>query len=82
MLNWDGVKSEKELLIRAMLWDDPREVVKRYGIAKLRETFTSNIHRFDRKNKAFWKLVLEVDDDEITRATEENFREAHKVWDY
>ncbi len=82
MLNWDGVKSDTELTIREMLYEDPRDVLAKYEEEELREIFLTYIHRFDKKNKSFWKLVLGVSDEEYERAIRENFREANKVWDY
>ena len=82
MLNWDGVKSDTELTIREMLYEDPRNVLAKYEEEELREIFLTYIHRFDKKNRSFWKLVLGVSDEEYDRAIRENFREANKVWDY
>ncbi|NPA40745.1 MAG: hypothetical protein GXO18_00515 [Aquificae bacterium] len=79
---WDGVRSEREVLIRRMLFDDPRKVLKDYEIRLLRETFLKYIHRFDERNVSFWSLVLEVSDEEIAKARSSNFREAGKVWNY
>ena len=82
MLNWDRVKSETEIIIREMLYDDPRDVLREYEKERLKGIFLSNLHRFDKKNKSYWKLVLDVSDEEFTRAVKENFREAHKLRDY
>ena len=82
MVNWDKVKSQKELLVREMLYEDPRSVVEKYNLRELKDIFLSNLHRFDRKNRAFWKFLLDVSDDEIARAIKENVREANGPWDY
>ena len=81
-LTWDGVKSDRELTIREMLYEDPRKVIKKHGRKNLRKVFLKYIHRFDKRNRSFWKLVLGVSDEEYERAIRENFREANKVWDY
>jgi len=74
MLNWDKVRSERELLIREMLYGDVKEVLRKYPKERLKEVFLKNIHRFDPKNKAFWKLILEVSDEEIEQKTKNSFR--------
>lgn len=65
MLNWDGVKSEKELLIREMLYGNVEEILKKHSKEELKRVFLENLHRFDSKNIAFWRLILEVSDEEI-----------------
>ena len=72
MLDSDGVRSEKELLIREMLFGDIENLLPRYPREILRETFLENIHRFDRRNTAFWKLVLDVSDEELEQKTHNN----------
>ncbi len=81
-LAWDGVKSDREITIREMLYEDPRKVLRKHRKEKLRSLFLEYVHRFDKRNKSFWKLILEVSDEEYERAIRENFREANKVWDY
>ena len=81
-LNWDGVESRTELSIREMLYADPRDVLAKHEEEELKEIFLTYIHRFDKRNKSFWKLILEVSDEEYDRAIRENFREANKVWNY
>ncbi len=75
MLNWDRVKSEKEQLIREMLYSNIEEVLKKHSKEELRRIFLENIHRFDPKNRAFWKLALEVSDEEIEQRTKGSFKE-------
>ena len=82
LLNWDGVKSDREITIREMLYEDPRKVLKKHGKERLRKIFLEHIHRFDKINRSFWKLVLEVSDEEYEKAIRENFREAGKAWNY
>lgn len=81
-LSWDGVKGDREILIRKMLYEDPRKVVKEYDKEVLRKTFLEFIHRFDRINRSFWSLILDISDEEIARASASNFREACRIWDY
>ena len=38
-LAWDGVKSDREITIREMLYEDPRKVIKKHGREKLRKIF-------------------------------------------
>ena len=79
---WDGTTSETEIIIRRMLYDDPRKVIRDYGKERLREIFLKYIHRFDRRNRSFWPVALRIEDEEIARASASNFREACKIWDY
>ncbi len=82
MLDWDGVRSDKELLIREMLYGDVENLLSHFPREELRKTFLENIHRFDKKNIAFWKLVLDVSDEEFEQRTQKNFRAVNKIWDY
>ena len=75
MLNWYGVKSEKELLIREMLYGNVEEVLRKHSRKKLKRVFLENLHRFDPKNRAFWKLALEVSDEEIEQKAKGSFKE-------
>ncbi len=80
--NWDKTASEEEILIRRMLYDDPRTLLKNYEKDLLKKLFLKNFYKFDKKNKSFWKLVLDVSDEEIDRITKESFRNSVKIWDY
>lgn len=81
IFSWDGVKGE-ELIIRRMLYDDPLLVLKDYPKEKLRKLFLENIHRFFKENLSFWKLILEVNDEELEMAKSQNFRMKCKIWNY
>ncbi len=74
MLNWDRVKSGKELLIREMLYGNVEDVLKNHPKEELKRVFLENLHRFDPKNRAFWKLALEVSDEEIEQRAKGSFR--------
>jgi hypothetical protein len=77
---WDRVVSEEELLIRALLYADPIELLKAFSKEKLKEVFLNNLHRFDKKNLNFWKIILEIDEDEFNRYAEKNFRLVNKIF--
>jgi len=77
---WDRVVSEEELLIRALLYADPIELLKAFSKEKLKEVFLNNLHRFDKKNLNFWKIILEIDEDEFNRYAEKNFRLVSKIF--
>jgi len=77
---WDRVVSEEELLIRALLYADPLELLKAFSKEKLKEVFLNNLHRFDKKNLNFWKIILEIDEDEFNRYAEKNFRFVNKIF--
>ncbi len=73
--SWDGEQAREELLIRAMLYGNPLLVLRLFEEQELKRTFLNNIHRFQRQNRSFWKLILEVSEDELKEYTERNFRE-------
>lgn len=73
--SWDGEKGTEELLIRAMLYGNPLKIFPFFTREELREVFLKNIHRFQRENRSFWKVVLKVSDDELRESAERNFRE-------
>ena len=76
---WDRVVSE-ELLIRALLYANPIDLLKAFPKEKLKEVFLNNLHRFDKKNLNFWKIILEIDEDEFNRHAEKNFRLVSKIF--
>jgi hypothetical protein len=77
---WDRVVSEEELLIRALLYANPLELLKAFSKEKLKEVFLNNLHRFDKKNLNFWKIILEIDEDEFNSYAEKNFRLVSKIF--
>jgi len=77
---WDRVVSEEELLIRALLYANPIDLLKAFSREKLKEVFLNNLHRFDKKNLNFWKVILEIDEDEFNRHAEKNFRLVSKIF--
>jgi hypothetical protein len=79
--NWDRTQDRETLIIRRMLYDNPREVVKDYGIDYLKKLFTERLHLFDKLNINFWKIVLSVSDEEIEEIKRKNFRFRCQIWD-
>jgi len=77
---WDRVVSEEELLIRALLYANPIDLLKAFPTEKLKEVFLNNLHRFDRKSLNFWKIILEIEEDEFNSYAEKNFRLANKIF--
>ncbi|QID33510.1 hypothetical protein [Pampinifervens florentissimum] len=73
--SWDGERSREELLIRAILYANPLEIAPLFSKEELKGIFLNNLHRFHRKDRSFWKVVLEVSEDELKRYSEKNFRE-------
>ena len=72
--DWDGERSEEILLFRRMKWDDPKKLLKQYSKKELKkEIFLKHYVRFDKKNQAFWKLILGICDAEIEQKTKGNF---------
>lgn len=67
-----------ETIIRKMIMgnvDDLKWLLNEYNKGKLKEIFLNNLHRFYGKDRSFWKILLEVPDEEIERKSNESFRE-------
>ena len=82
--SWDKNESEDIKIFRRMLWDDPREVYKRYGKGKLARVFKAHAHKADRRNLRFWEIILDVKDEEleVNRDPARRFRRDCKIWGY
>jgi hypothetical protein len=46
---WDRTQDEEELLIRAMIYHNPVELLMAFSREELKKTFLKNLHRFDDK---------------------------------
>lgn len=79
---WDRVNDEEEILIRRMILDNPITLVKIYPKDELKKIFLNNTHRFDKRNIAFWKLILGVNDDEINENANKLPWRSRKFWNY
>ncbi|MCD6253242.1 MAG: hypothetical protein J7J80_02390 [Thermotogae bacterium] len=74
-----------ETVIRKMIFgdmNDLKKLVQEYGSDGLKDVFLSNIHRFNKKERSFWKVFLEVSDVEIEARTKEGFRRDTKIRDF
>ena len=80
--SWDGEQNQDVIIFRRMMFDSPKEVIKAYGVDKLKEVFWTYWFRFDRLNLNFWKFVLEINDEEFKRKTKGSFRKSIQIWDY
>jgi len=78
--SWDGTRDRETLIVRRMLYDNPKQVIEDYGKDYLKKLFLEKIHLFDRVNENFWRVILKVSDEEIDRATKENPRLGCKIW--
>jgi hypothetical protein len=79
---WDKIQNKEELILRAMLYDDPQWILKSFSKDFLKNLFLKHIHRFERENRSFWSLVLEVSNEEIEQASKRSFRESSKLLSY
>ena len=79
---WDRDKSKETQIIRQMLWGDLKEVLRLYQREELKKVFLRNYFKFDKKNFSFWKIVLEINDEELNSGTNRSFRRDCKVWHY
>jgi len=66
-ISWNKEKSETELLIRKMKFQDPRKTFLEYSKDKLKEVFLRNYFRFSEKEQNFWKIVLDISEKELTK---------------
>ena len=78
--NWDHCNDELTILVRAMLYGDPCFLLRNFSKDYLKEIYLKKVHLFRGPNRAFWKLMLEVEDEELDRATKDNPREALQIW--
>lgn len=77
--SWDGKRDEESLIIRAMCLGTTDEIItimKTYETECLREIYLRRIGEFVASNRTFWKLMLDVTDEEYNRALAENPRAA------
>ena len=82
LYNWDHCGNPERILLRKMLYGDPAEVLREHSLKELRELFLKKIHFFKRQNRSFWKLILDIGDEELEQAIKGNLREAFKLWPY
>ncbi|MDI3517439.1 MAG: hypothetical protein PWP09_1505 [Thermotogota bacterium] len=75
--SWDHCTGV-ETVIRKMIFgdiNDLKELLRRYGKEGLKSVFLNNIHRFNERERSFWKVFLEVSDAEIEARAKKSFRE-------
>jgi len=72
--SWDKEKSKVELLIRKMKFQDPRKTVAEHSKDELKEVFLKNYFRFSEKEKSFWKVILDISEEELAKC-KSNFEE-------
>lgn len=79
--NWDGCAGFETLIRKMILGDlsDLRELFKDFGKEGLKKVFLENLHRFQGRERSFWKIVLEVSDEELEARARENFRETEII---
>ena len=66
-----------ETIIRKMIFGTPEDIknlLNEYGKEKIKEIFLENLHRFGPKDRNFYKIILEVDDEILERKSKESFR--------
>ena len=79
---WDKAEDRDTLILRRMLYDNPKEVLKDYGVEKLKKIFIEKYRQFDKRNRNFWKLILKVKDDEVEQSAERSLRGSDRLWNY
>ena len=78
---WDNEQSREVLILRRMMYDDPEGVFREYDKNLLKKIFIEQWFKMDKRNRAFWKLILEVDEDEFDKYKKE-LRDSIKIWDF
>ena len=79
---WDKAEDRDTLILRRMLYDNPKEVLEDYGVEKLKKIFIEKYRQFDKRNRNFWKLILKVKDGEVEQRTERSLRCSDRLWNY
>jgi len=79
---WDGTKSKDVLVFRKMCGEPYETLLKEYPVEYLKDLYFKFYYQMDKRNRNFWKIILEISDDEIAREAKKSFREACKIWDY
>ncbi len=70
---WDNDLSEDTLIFRKLMWEDIKVVLKTYKKSVLKEVFLKYYFKFDKRNQNFWKLVLNITDDEVNKRAKRKF---------
>ncbi|APT74062.1 hypothetical protein [Thermosipho melanesiensis] len=74
--NWDYCEGVETIIRKMVLGnlEDFKELLSKYSEKELKEIFLNNLHRFYGKDRSFWKVILEVSNEEIKRKSDESFR--------
>jgi len=80
--DWDRVENKEVLIFREMCGEPYEKVIKKYSPEYLKELYFKFYYRMDKRNKNFWKVILEISDEEIKQKAKKSFREACKLWNY
>ena len=82
MFNWDNIKSEEIIIVREMLYDNPKDVLKKYKKERLKDILLENFYQFDKRSLNFWKFILNIDDKEFNNRTTKSIRNSCQIWNY
>lgn len=64
---WDGAKSEEILVYRRMCYDLCENVLRDYSREHLKEIYLKFYYQLDKRSRNFWKIILEIPDEEIEK---------------
>jgi hypothetical protein len=80
--DWDNEKNPEIILFRKMKWDDPLQLVSKYDQTFLRKVYLKYYYKLDKRNRNFWKLILEISDEEINTKANKRFGDACRIRDF
>lgn len=72
-LLWDNDKSIETLIFRALMWEDVKTVLKEFDEETLKKVFLKYYFKFDERNQNFWKIVLNIDENEFNKSSKREF---------
>lgn len=71
---WDNDKSEETAIFRALTWGDIKTVLKKHDKLTLKKIFLRYYFKFDKRNQNFWKIILEINENEINKRANREFK--------
>lgn len=79
--SWDYCEGTETVIRKMVLgnMNDLKQLLNEHDKKELKKIFLNNIHRFHGKDRSFWKVLLEVSDEEVERKSNESFRKAPAI---
>jgi hypothetical protein len=80
--NWDYTTDKELLAFREMCGEPYQKVLKKYSPEYLKKLYFKFYYQMDKRNRNFWKIILDISDEEIDQKAKKSFRESCKIWNY